>query len=236
MSPLSTWLSSLKNNWNLLSTSASWIGTFAASIILSPNAVFSDEPSFIPWMSKLAIFIIAVIIGLSFLFVSRLNKKNHNWLWGVIALIFLISSTWASLKHSDRAVSLTCACGEQRVVKGDVYKDHESISRFYPNGFDCSNLCQNFKDSTGKVHPEKVWTETSINNFRSTLVRSYISCFPLIAITIISVSQAVYCNQKGKTNKKRRASPVTTETKQPESDEKGVNKKDAKGTRLDTNK
>lgn len=236
MFTLSTWLNRLKKNWNLLSTAATWIVTFATSIILSPNAVFSDEPSFIPWMSKLAIFIIAVIIGLSFLFVSRLNKKNHSWLWGAIALIFLISSTWAILKHSDRAVSLTCACDEQRVVKGDDYKDPEIIRRFYPTGFDCSNLCQNFKDSTGKVHPEKVWTETSINNFRRTLVRSYILCFPLIALTIISVSQAVYCNQKGKTNKKRRASPITTEAKQPKSDEKSANKKDANGIISDTNK
>jgi hypothetical protein len=215
MPTLSEWLRRLKNNWNLLSTTASWIVVFATSIILSPNAVFSDEPSFIPWMSKLAVFVIAVIIGLSFLFVTWLNKKWHAWLWGLVALIFLVCSTRAILKHSDLLVSSTCVCGEQRVVKGDTYKDAEIIDRLYPKGFDCSNLCQNFRDQSGKIHPENVWTETSINSVRSALVRSYVLCFPLIAMTIIAVSQSVYCNQERKTKTTRKASPTTKEVKEP---------------------
>jgi hypothetical protein len=223
MSTVSTWLNKLTKNWNVLTTAASWIVVFATSVILSPNAVFSDEPSYIPWMTRLAIFIVAVIIGLSFLFVRWLNTKKHSWLWGFLALIFLISSTWTILKHADLTVSSTCYCASQRVVKGDVYKDPELITRFYPGGFDCSHLCKDFKDATGKVYPEKVWSETSINSFRRELVRSYISCFPLVAMTIISVCQAIYCHQSREKNTNTKKSSAAKKESQQQSVKKRTN-------------
>lgn len=194
MPDIRKWLDELQNIWGILATNAGiWIITIATSFLLSLDAAFGDAYDIVSWMNKLSAFLTAVIIGLSFILSAILSKKKHTVIWVIITIVFAVASVGAVVKYNTSATSLACACNAQKTIRGSIYKDAQIIKRFYPQGFQCSDLCQNFIDQNGRLSPDKVWTEDSINQNRNYLIYSYLLCFPLIAITLISVCQAIYC-------------------------------------------
>lgn len=195
MPTLKEWLKGQKSNWNLLFAAGTWIAAIPLSIVLSPDAV-SKTTEYFPWMTRLSVFIVAVIVGITFIFASILNKREHVYLWTGISIILLIGSVWAVVRYYNFIDSLTCSCGKQQPVKGFDFKDAELLKKMYPQGVDCSTLCEKFKDQSGTVLPNKIWTENSINENRETLILSYFLCIPLFALTIISVVQAIYCKKE----------------------------------------
>jgi hypothetical protein len=202
------WWRKIKSNWNLLFTAAAWILAIITSVIVSPNGVFNDESNLVPWVTRLAAFIVAVLIGLTFLVGAKFNQRRHLVPWALIALALLLVSIWGTIRYYDRYYALTCKCDEQRVLQGSVYRDRQGLAQFFPQRFDCSNLCQSFKDKQGKVRPDLVWTQDSINESRNKLVYSYLLCVPMMALTIISISQAIYCSRKRRVQKRSQNRPT----------------------------
>lgn len=186
----------LKKTWNLLLQTAVWISSFTASIVLPPTGVTISEADPAARILKFTNYIIAVVVGLSLIATKKLNRKKHLWLWIVLTAIFFCSSCYLIYRSYELNNSLTCICNNQTVVKGTQYKAPQVVKLYFPNGVDCPTLCQNFVTTDKKVVPEKVWTETSINDSRRTLFLNYLGCFPLVALTIICVVQAIYCSTR----------------------------------------
>ncbi len=187
----------VKSTWNLLFQGGVVISTFAASLLLplAPGvAVGEADPA--ARVVKFATYIITVVLGLSLIVTRKLNKKRHLRLWVVLTVVFLGSSVYAIYRNYQLNNSLTCLCNGKTVLKGKEYKQPEVINRFFPNGVDCSSLCKQFQTADGKVVPERVWTEDSMNESRRILFISYLLCFPLVALTIISVVQAIFCGTR----------------------------------------
>lgn len=187
----------LKITWNILVQVAVWVCAFIASMLLPPvSGVVESEQDPTARLSKYTIFIIAVVIGLSFVLAKKLNRKKHVGLWVFMTLVFLGSSVYLVNRNYQLNNTLTCSCNGKSVIKGTQYKDPQVVAVFFPRGVDCPILCKNFANPDGKVVPEKVWTEDSINESRRTLFISYVICFPAVALTIISVVQAIYCSTR----------------------------------------
>ena len=189
---------SLKSRWNLLLQTAVWISAFTASILLPPTGVTVSDADPAARILKGTNFINAVVVGLSLIATKSLNTKKHVWLWIILTAIFFSFSCYSIYKNFQLNNDLTCSCNSKTTIKGTEYKNPAVVARFYPNGIDCSILCENFKTPEGTVVPERVWTEASINESRRKLFLSYVVCFPLVALTIISVVQAIYCSTRAK--------------------------------------
>jgi hypothetical protein len=184
----------LKKTWNLLLQAGIWISTFVASMLLPPVTGLAEteaDPS--ARLLKYTRFIVAVVVGLSFVLAGILNKRRHLWVWIILTIVFLGTSVICINWNYQLNNTLTCTCNNKAVVRGTIYKQSEVVARFFPTGVDCSNLCDHFVDQYGKVIPEKVWTESSINDSRRLLFLSYLVCFPAVALTIVSIIQAIYC-------------------------------------------
>lgn len=187
----------LKRTWNLLTQTAIWISTYVASMLLPPvTGLVENEANPAARLLKYTRFIIAVLVGLSFILAGTLNKRKHLWFWIILTIVFFALSIFLVNRNYQLNNTLTCACNGRVVIQGTTYKEPQVIARFFPSGIDCSNLCEHFQDKDGKVVPEKVWTEASINESRRNLFLSYLGCFPAVALTIISIVQAVYCSRK----------------------------------------
>jgi|KBSSwiStaDraftv2_1062776.scaffolds.fasta_scaffold207451_2 hypothetical protein len=184
----------LKKTWNLLVQTAVWISSFTAAILLPPTGVTVSEADPAGRVLKYTNFIIAVVVGLSLIATKAFNRRKHLWLWIILSLFFFGLSTYLIYKNFQVNNMLTCSCSGKTIVKGTTYKEPELIARFFPSGVDCNILCQHFVTPDGTIVPERVWTENSINDSRRTLFLSYVICFPAVALTIISVVQAIYCS------------------------------------------
>jgi hypothetical protein len=187
----------LKNTWNLLVQVGVWISTFAASMLLPPvSGLAENDADPTARLLKYTVFIIAVVVGLSFILAKKFNKKKHLWFWIILTVLFLATSVVCVNRNYHLNNSLVCTCNHRSVIKGTTYREPQVVSKFYPRGVDCSILCEHFVNNDGIVIPEKVWTEPSINDSRRTLFLSYLICFPAVALTVISIVQALYCSSK----------------------------------------
>jgi|ERR1051326_638884 hypothetical protein len=195
-SGLNRFLTGLKSIWNLLVQAATWIAAYVASLLLPPvsGVIEGGDASTSP-VRNYAAFIIGAVIVISFVLGQVFNKKKHVWIWVILTIIFLASSIYSINRNYDLNGSLVCTCQGQAIIKGKDYKDEEIIKRFFPQGVDCAIVCTNFKNKEGKVEPERVWAENSINENRQRLFKSYVICFPLVALTIISAVQIIYCSR-----------------------------------------
>lgn len=226
---INVWLEKQKKYWNLIGQGTIWLITIVTSMLLSPVAiVFGEGFGAISRIIAFAGFIVAIIIVITYLIAQTFSEKKYAWLWVISACIFLILSSIAIFKNNEQSYLLLCRCGDENIIKGTKFQRlmDETLEPDVP----CSRVCLFVNKHTGKVDPSIIWTENSINQSRRKLLVYYLICFPLVALTIISTLQALFCFQR---RPKRSDNKKPSAKKKPSKDSQSVakianNKNDSK--------
>jgi hypothetical protein len=179
-------LARIATYWNVLVQAATWLTSLIAGFLLPPpvDSIQGGSGS----LFKFAQFVMPVFVGLMVVPILTWRRRTDTNKWWAVGLMTLIGGIAAFSLYRGLTASWTEPYADQRVVIGSVFnEDVRDYLAEHPNTPN-AELLQDFPGG-----PEKVWTKSSINCHINILSFLYIIFMPLFAMSIMSVTQAIYC-------------------------------------------
>jgi hypothetical protein len=106
----------LRSRWNHLAQAASVIFVVLSGFVLPPP-LGTDRDDGLLWFGR---FLIAAIIGLLFVPMSRWSNRNATWGWWIVALLLLAASTATLVRYRQLRTEWSVGYGGGRVIIGHV--------------------------------------------------------------------------------------------------------------------
>jgi hypothetical protein len=188
---LKNYLSLLKSNWVLLTQGAVFIVSAVAAFI-KPLSIF-DPISGMTKVRAFSIFIVTILTGLFFYFNSRWWRKADASRWAMITLVCLVLCVIGFLIFQHLGDTRICQYDEAGYVIGTEFTPQGARYVTLNPGISCKQLLMDF---TGNV--DDIWTDSSIIRSRLLLSLSYIVCFSLASVCLLSLLQAIKCATAGR--------------------------------------
>lgn len=184
-------LKRLKREWSRLAAFATWFALVIGAFLLPPPVGASQFGSG-GRISKLAVVVTAVVVGLIAVPLVRWSAKRHTWRWWKAAALSLFISVVSFFAYEWLVTTWTCSYDSQRVVIGSELTAHgrEFVER-HPQWITCEDWIM---AHAGKV--EEIWTRRSIDIRCIVLAFFYLVAWPLFALAIICALQAIHCNSR----------------------------------------
>jgi hypothetical protein len=183
---LGVYLSSLKSSWILLAQGGIFIVT-ALEAFIKPLSIFNP----VAGMTKvraLSVFIVTVLAGLFFYLNSRWGRKKDSTRWAIITLVSLVLCITCFFAFQHFGDTRICQYDKTVYVIGTELTPQGAHHAVLNPGISCKQFLMDF---TGNV--EDIWTDSSINQSRLLLSLSYIICFSLGSICVLSLLQIIKC-------------------------------------------
>jgi hypothetical protein len=188
---LKTYLASLKSNWTSIAQGAVFIATALTSVI-KPLSIFNPV-SGVTKVRGLAIFVVTILTGLFFYLNSKWGRKKDAKRWAIITLVSLVLSIVSFLAFQHLGDTRTCRHDEEIYIIGTELTPQGARYSSTMPGISCQQLLMDF---TGKA--EDIWTESSISQSRLLLSLSYLVCFSLASVCLLSLLQVIKCLTAGR--------------------------------------
>jgi predicted membrane channel-forming protein YqfA (hemolysin III family) len=185
------WLYGTQRTWASLTKSGVWIAAVIGGFLLPPP-VGAGQFGEANW-TRLAQFVIVVVVGLILVFTSKYQSRKHAAGWALVAagsIVIAVASLFAYLNFAE--MWTTNYYGERLVVGTELTelgKDYETANK----GVSTETRVEDF---AGRV--DTIWTRESIQSRRLTLGLAYLGTLPFFTLAILSVVQALNCAKKRK--------------------------------------
>lgn len=183
------WLHGAQRTWGALAKSGVWIAA-AVGGFLVPPPVGSEQFDSGNW-TRLAQFVIIVVIGLLLVITSRRQRKKDAALWSWVAAGALVLSLTAFFSYRTCAERWTTTYAGDPVVTGHTLTElgAEHLEA-YPN-ITPETLVEDF---AGRL--DAIWTPSSIASRHLKLSLLYLGCLPLFTLAMLAMIQALNCSKR----------------------------------------
>jgi hypothetical protein len=187
--PVRQFLSTGHAIWAALLQAAAWIVGVIAGFFQPPSFVGLVTGQLLTTenLSKLAQFIVAVLLGIAFVATVRSRRMRSVRAWALLTLGALALAVILFFVHLDLVSDWTCSYSGTRVVVGSELTDpHGSYMQGRGRGKTCDIW---INDHLGDV--TAIWTRRSILRREIVLLLTYIAAVPLFALCLMATFQMV---------------------------------------------
>lgn len=189
--PIDDWLKTVESKWSILLQGSTWIMVLLAGFVLEPP-VWDFQQNLI-WY-RFAHFVVAVVVGLAFIPVTRWSTSRDTWRWFIVSVVLLVAGVGSFFGYQTARETWTVEYAKKLVIVGSTYTIDalaykERVKMEENREVSDKDLVM---DAAG--NREKLWDVQEIRARGRILGGLYILTVALFALTIISVIQAVYCN------------------------------------------
>ena len=145
-------------------------------------------------------YLVAILVGLMVLPLRSYNQNRNARDWARVTACSVFPSTIAFFVYQDLIGTYSVNYGERRVVIGSEFT---ALGRQHKQSFPHLTNQDLVMRSAGQ--PELVWTKDSIRRRNLLLKAFYVGASVLLAVSLLSVVQAIHCSGLPKRNKDVRA-------------------------------
>jgi amino acid transporter len=181
-------ITNLKTHWRLLLQVSTWLLAILSSFILVPPIWdFKEDATWFGFTH----FLVAALVGLSFLPISKWSKRKHKSKWWVFTVLSLIVGSVIFFAYQSLRAAWTVDYNGTRAIVGQTYtpdalnykaeilaKEHRAITN--------EELLLDYAGQT-----EHIWLIEEIHRRRLILAGIYVALIAVFAVTIISIIQAL---------------------------------------------
>ena len=172
--------------WTVLVQSALWLlGVIGGFLLPPPVGMGAGEDK--TWL-RFAQFLVAVLLGLVVFGTFKWHQRKHAAGWWLTACGALLLAIVMFFQYQRLMYGWTGEYDGRLVVVGTEYTPQ---GRAYVEPNPNLPLTTLLEDFLGRA--EDIWTRNSINQRRTVLAGVYVSCLPLLVLSIIAVVQALRC-------------------------------------------
>jgi len=188
--------SAIRKNWTSLTQAAAAVMTVVATIITPPPAAAGTKG-----IRPFASFIVAVLIGIFMLAITRFRKREHAGWWAAVAAVLLAVTIGNYFWYINLTDLLTLNWHQHTYVRGTEAKPE--VQKAYGSNITKPLAMKLMEDATG--NPALIWTDKSIAMSKNLLCTSYLLMAPLVGGCILAASQVTICmtGKHAKTGKKK---------------------------------
>lgn len=147
---------------------------------------------------KFAHFVLAALLGLSFLPLSKFSSKKHSWKWFFVSSLVLVVGISSFFEYQTLRETWTVEYAKRPMIIGSTYlpdaisykdrirsEEHREVSD--------KDLLM---DAAGKR--EEVWDQKEIQMRGRLLAGSYLGTIVLLALSVLTILQTIYCSTRRK--------------------------------------
>src|SRR5271165_201939 len=176
--------SAIRKNWTPLAQGVAAVMTVVATVITPPPTAAGTHG-----IRPFASFVVAVLIGMFMLAITRFRKREHAGLWVVFGAVLLALTIGNYFWYVNLTDSLTLDWRQHMIVIGTEVQPE--VQKAYGSTIAKPMAAKLMDDATGQ--PELIWTHRSIALSRNLLCISYLLMAPLIGGCILAASQVTIC-------------------------------------------
>lgn len=172
--------------WALLTQGALWLLGVIGGFLLPPpvGMTAGDDQT---WL-RFAQFLVAILLGLVLFATFRWHLRRHASIWWLTAGGALLLGVVMFFRYQGLLYAWTGEYDGRLLVVGSEYTPQ---GRAYVERNPNLPLTTLLEDFLGRA--EDIWTRSSINQRRMVLAGVYVSCLPLLVLSLIAVVQALHC-------------------------------------------
>ena len=180
----------VSRQWRHLALAGAWLMGLVGSFLVPPP--FRDGLSIVHFSQ----FMVSALAGLIFLFVSRWNKKTHQWQWWGVSAALLILAFVGYFGDSYLRDQWIIACKKQSLIRGETYTEEAKQYR------------KNFKSREGVeisdqellgdflCDAEGVWLREEVLSRKYRIAILYVANAAVASLLLLSLTQAMNCATK----------------------------------------
>ncbi|MBV8816201.1 MAG: hypothetical protein JO271_17045 [Verrucomicrobia bacterium] len=174
----------IRENWTILTQGAAGVMTVVATIITPPPTAAGTQG-----IRPFASFVVAVLIGIFMLAITRFRKREHAGPWAAFAAVVLALTIGNYFWYVNLTDSLTLNWHEHTFVRGTEIRPE--VQKAYGSVISEPLARELMEDATGD--PSLIWTPQSIAWNKNLLCIAYLMMAPLIGGCILAASQVTIC-------------------------------------------
>jgi hypothetical protein len=172
--------------WAVLAQGALWFSGVIGGFLLPPpvGMAAGDDRT---WL-RFAQFLVAALLGLVLFATFRWHQRKHASVWWLTACGALLLAIVVFFQYQRLLYAWTGEYDGHLVVVGSEFT---AQGRAYVERNPNLPLTTLLEDFLGRA--EDIWTRPSINQRRTVLAGVYVSCLPLLVLSLIAIVQALRC-------------------------------------------
>lgn len=183
------WLHGTQRTWASLTKSGVWIAAVIGGFLLPPP-VGADQFGEANW-TRLAQFVIIVVVGLILVFTSKYKARKHTVGWALVAAVSILVAVASLFAYLNFAETWTTDYYGDRLVVGTELTE---LGKEYVTANEGVSTKTMVEDFAGRV--DSIWARESIQRRQLVLGLVYLGALPAFTLAILSVVQALNCAKK----------------------------------------
>jgi hypothetical protein len=183
----------VRQKWQYLLQGSAWIMTLLAGFVLTPP-IWDFEQHLI-WY-RFTHFIVAALIGLMFIPITRWPNKRYTSRWALFTLILLILGVVLFFQYQSLRDDWTVAYDKKPVIIGKTYSRDALNYKEMVKGEENREVSDRELVMAAAGRTENLWNIEELHRRGRILAAVYVGSIAIFTVAIISLIQALYCNSK----------------------------------------
>ena len=195
MSQFDQWRRAVVSRWKGLTQMATWLlSVVVGFVVIRPPAISPREDNAVP--AQVVQLIIVVLVGVFFIFANRLNQRAHVKWWAIVSVLSLMVGVVILVAYFSYVLQHSVPYRDGRLIKGEAYLsdaiDHKARYREEVGGnITDEQLVMDFAGDT-----DRIWDKQERLGRWRWVAFLFTAAVPLLALCILSLLQAFYCEDR----------------------------------------
>lgn len=194
---MEAFLGSIKKRWSSVAQFAAWILTITSVFIITPPVInYTDENGITPVTS----FIVAALTAILYIPIRIRSRKKDYKLWYRISIATIILFIGTFAFYFQKSEHWTVTNYDVHLVIGDNLVPEASTARDAVERTTGQSITDKDFVRYRPEHNDSLWPSALLKERLYILRITYVITLLLAATFIISILQAIYCNELTKRN------------------------------------